>query len=184
MRAEGGGGFFDLCLDFLDHRLDGAGDEGQADKDQRDQDAPLGIGDLCAEALGDLTEGTVGGIKRGQGDAGDGGGQGEGQIDRSVDQLFAGELVAHQHPGEGDAEHQVDQGGEDRQAERQEQGGPDARTVDHAPDAREPKFSALEQQGTDRQQYNQRQHGHGDAHAEREAGHGRADHEGLGHLAT
>ena len=82
--AKGGGGFLDLALDLLDHRLDGAGDEGQAHEDQRDQDAPLGIGDLEAELGGNRAEGPVRGVKRGQRDARHGGGQREGQIDGGI----------------------------------------------------------------------------------------------------
>ncbi len=41
-----------------------------------------------------------GGIERGEGDAGDGGRQREGQVDRGVEQPPAGEVVAHQHPGD------------------------------------------------------------------------------------
>ena len=47
--AERRGGFLDLRVDLLHHRLHGAHDEGQADEDQRDDDAERRVGDLDAE---------------------------------------------------------------------------------------------------------------------------------------
>ncbi len=49
------------------------------------------------------------GVERGQRDAGDRGRQGERQIDQRVDEPLAGKRVAHQHPGDEQAEDGVDQ---------------------------------------------------------------------------
>ena len=48
--AERGGGFLDLLVDLLHDRLHRPDDEGQADEDQRDDDAERRIGDLDARA--------------------------------------------------------------------------------------------------------------------------------------
>jgi hypothetical protein len=56
-------------------------------------------------------------VQRGQRDAGHGRGQREGQVDQRIHQLLAGEAVAHQHPGEHQAEHGIDRGGQQRGAE-------------------------------------------------------------------
>ena len=47
--AERGRGLLDLAVELLQHRLHGAHDEGQADEDQRDEDAERRVGDLDAE---------------------------------------------------------------------------------------------------------------------------------------
>jgi hypothetical protein len=88
---ERGGGFLKLGLQLLDDRLERADDEGQADEGERDEDAELGKGDLGAEAGERGAEPAAGGsfggrrIKRGERDAGDGGGEREGQVDQGVD---------------------------------------------------------------------------------------------------
>ena len=51
------------------------------------------------------------GVKGGQRDAGDGGRQGEGQVDQGVDDVAAKKPVADQGPGVQHAEHAVDGGG-------------------------------------------------------------------------
>ena len=47
--AERRGGFLELRLEVVEHRLHGAHDERQADEDQRDEDAERREGDLDAE---------------------------------------------------------------------------------------------------------------------------------------
>ena len=47
--AERRGGLLDLAVEVLQHRLHRAHDEGQADEDQRDDDAERRVGDLDAE---------------------------------------------------------------------------------------------------------------------------------------
>ena len=87
-------------VELLEHRLHGAHDEGQADEDQRDDDAERRVGDLDAERREQRADPAVRRIERGQRDAGDRGRQREGQVDDGVEQAPAGKAVAHQHPGD------------------------------------------------------------------------------------
>ena len=48
-------------------------------------------------------------VQAGQRDASDGGRQRKRQIDHRVDDATAGKVVAHEHPGDDDPEHAVDQ---------------------------------------------------------------------------
>ena len=125
--AEAGGGFLDLARNVRQHRLQGAHHEGQGDEGQRQGDAQRGVGDLEAQLGGELADQTGWRIQRGEGDAGDGGGQGEGQVDHRFDDLATGEGVAHQHPGQQGTDHAVDDGSEKGGAEAQLQGGQHAR---------------------------------------------------------
>ena len=101
------------------HRLHRAHDERQADEDQRDDDAERRVGDLEPEpARGSAPSSRCRRIERGQRDAGDRGRQREGQVDQRVEQPPAGEAVAHQHPGDEQAEDAVDQRGERRRRRR------------------------------------------------------------------
>ena len=106
--AERRGGLLDLAVDLLQHRLHGAHHEGQADEDQRDDDAERRVGDLDAERRQQLPDPAVRRVERGQRDAGDGRRQREGQVDHRVDDAPAGKAVAHQHPGDEHAEDDVD----------------------------------------------------------------------------
>ena len=114
-RLEGAGAqrrrrLFDLGVEVLQHRLHRAHDERQADEDQCHHDAERGVRDLDAERLQQAAEPAVAGPDRGQRDAGDRGRQRERQVDQRVDQPLAGEAVAHQHPGDDQAEDGVDRG--------------------------------------------------------------------------
>ena len=75
-------------------------------------DAERRVGDLDAERRQQLAEGAVRGVERGQRDAGDRGRQREGQVDGGVDQPPQREAVAGQHPGERQAEDEVEERGE------------------------------------------------------------------------
>ena len=79
--AERGGGLLDLAVELLQHRLHGAHDEGQADEDERDEDAERRVGDLDAERREELADPAVRRVERGQRDAGDRRRQREGQVD-------------------------------------------------------------------------------------------------------
>ena len=182
--AKAGAGLFDLALDFLDDGLHGAGDEGQADKDQRDEDPPLRIGNPPADFAGQMAQNAIGRIKRRQGNAGHGGGQGKGQINGGIKDAAARKAVAHQNPGQQNAEHQIEQRRKQGKPERQEQGGPDALAVDGVPDARKAEAGALPQKGADGKQDDKAQHRQGDPHAERQPGHGGAVDEGPCHFGT
>ena len=81
----------------------------------------------------------VRGVERGQRDAGHRSRQREGQIDRCVEKLAAGETIARQHPGDEQAEDGIDQGGREGQPEADLQGREDARLGERAPEPGEPE---------------------------------------------
>ena len=108
MRRRARRRFPDLLFDFLDNRLNCADHKGRSDKDQRDQDADPGIGDLQTDLACQHTECAVRGMKRGQRDACNRRGQREGQIDRCVDDPPPRKAIAHEHPSEDDAEGKVE----------------------------------------------------------------------------
>jgi hypothetical protein len=66
------------------------------------------VGDLETERLKIPPEPAVAGIQRGQRDAGHRRRQRERQIDQRIDKALAGERIAHQHPGDDQAEKGVD----------------------------------------------------------------------------
>ena len=88
--AERRRGFLDSRSSSSQHRLHRAHDEGQADEDQRDDDAERRVGDLDAERRAGAADPAVGGVERGQRDAGDRGRQRERQVDQRVDEAPAG----------------------------------------------------------------------------------------------
>ncbi len=108
--AQAGSGLFDFAGDVGQYRLHGADHERQGDEGQRQGDAQRGVGDLEAQISCELADPAVGRVQRGQGDTGHSGRQGERQIDHRIDDLAAGEGVAHQHPGQQRADHPVDEG--------------------------------------------------------------------------
>src|SRR5713101_2812918 len=85
-------------------RLHGAHDEGQADEDEGDQDAERREGDVDAEAGEDSADPAGIGIERGERNAGNGGRQREGQIDKPVDEAAPGKAIADEHPGDEEAD--------------------------------------------------------------------------------
>ena len=107
-------------------------------------------------------------VDRGERDARDGGRQGERQIDEGVDEPAARELVAHEDPGEQDAEDHVDQRAHERRAEAQAVRGEHARTRHRGPELRPAHRGALEDHGGEREEHDQRQVQHGEAHGEPE----------------
>ena len=87
-------------------------------------------------------------VDRGQRDAGDRGRQRERQIDEGVEQLPAGEAVAHQHPGDDQAEDGVDRGGEERGAEADSRSAASVRgSVAIAQNAGQPERRGPQDQG-------------------------------------
>ncbi len=117
--AEGLGGILQVALHLQQRRLHGAHHERHADQRQRDGDADPGVGHLDAERLEVLADPAVLREHRRERDAGDRGGQRERHVDQRVDELAAREVVAHQRPGDDEAEHEVDGGGQQRGAEGQ-----------------------------------------------------------------
>ena len=115
--AERRGGLLGVAVEILQDRLDGAHDEGQADEDERDEDAPRRIGDPQSERCCERADPAVRRIERGKRDAGDGGGQCKGQVDEGIEQPAPGKAIAHQHPGDEEPEDGIDAGRGERQAE-------------------------------------------------------------------
>ena len=62
--AERRGDFLDVAVEVLEHRLDGAHDEWQADEDERDEDAGRRVGDLDAERREELPDPAVRRVER------------------------------------------------------------------------------------------------------------------------
>lgn len=107
--AEHAARFFIRRVELFQDRLDGPDDEGNPDEDHGDGQADLGIGNLYAVAGKETAEEARIGIELGQGDAGDGRRQGEGQFDDAIQEAFARELIAYQDPGQDKAEDTVHQ---------------------------------------------------------------------------
>ena len=74
-------------------------------------------GDLDAQRREPGADPAVGGIEGRERDAGDGRRQSEGQIHQRIDDAPAGKFVAHQHPGDDQAEDRIDDGRDQRGAE-------------------------------------------------------------------
>jgi hypothetical protein len=69
-------------------------------------------GELYAKLRQRSTDPTIRRIECGKGNAGDGGRQGERQIDHRIQQSPRGESIAGEHPGNDQSEHRVDGGGD------------------------------------------------------------------------
>ena len=108
-RAEGRRRFFHRRRQRFQHRLHRTHDERDAGEYHGDDDARRFVGDGDAERRQRFPQPAFGGKEGGKGNAGDGGRQGEGQIDQGVDEDAAGEAVAGQHPGEQQAKKRVKQ---------------------------------------------------------------------------
>ncbi|MCY1361074.1 hypothetical protein D9M69_477290 [compost metagenome] len=173
--AEAGGGFLDFPGNVGEHRLHRAHDEGQDHEGQRQGDAERGVGDLEAEVGGELADQAVGRVQRGEGDAGDRGGQGEGQVDHRVDDLASGEGVTHQHPGQQRADHAVDQCGDQCGAEAELQCGEHARRGDDGPELVPGELGGLEEHGPQRNQHQQAEIHQGVPQSQPEAGYDRGN---------
>src|SRR5471030_1556356 len=170
--AEAGGGLLQFALGVLQHRLDGAHDEGQADEGQRDDDAERRERHLDAEhAFEEAAEPAVGRIQRRQRDAGDGGRQRERQVDQRVDDALAGEFIAYQHPGDDAAEDDVEEGGDQRGAEGQLVRGHHALGRDGGPEGRPAHREGFEEHRRQRDQHDQRQVENGETERQPESRH-------------
>jgi hypothetical protein len=87
-----------LRFQFVQDRLDRAHDERQANEREGEPDADRRIGHLDTKGLQVLPDPAGPCVDGGQRDAGDRGGQGEGQIDQRIDDPPSGKRVAHQDP--------------------------------------------------------------------------------------
>ena len=119
---------------------------------------------------GELADQTGRRIQRGEGDAGDGGGQGEGQVDHRVDDLAPGEAVAHQHPGQQGTDHAVEHGGGEGGGEAQLEGGQHARCADDGPEFGPTELGGVHEHGTQGNQHQQAEVHQGVAQRQPEAG--------------
>ncbi|CAI8721855.1 protein of unknown function [Methylococcus capsulatus] len=168
--AQAGRRFLQLPFQVFQDRLYRPHHEGQADEGQGDRDAQRGEGDLESGLGRELPDPALAGIQRGKRDAGDGGGQGEGQVDEGVGQLASGELVAHQHPGHQQAHDGVDRRGGERGAEGQLVGRQYARGGDGFEEAAPAEGGALEEGRRQRDQHDQAEIEQGEAQRQRKAG--------------
>ncbi|MNQ93988.1 hypothetical protein D3C85_1094810 [compost metagenome] len=134
-------------IEVLKHRLDRADDEGQADEDHGHDHADGGVGDLDAQRRQQAADGSVLGVEGGQGDAGHGGRQSEGQVDHRVGQPLAGEVIAGQHPGQQAAHDRIDGGGDGGGDEAEPQGRLGAGRGDGGDDAIQPMIPGSDRQG-------------------------------------
>ena len=106
--AQGLGRLLQVALHLQQRRLHGAHREGHADQGEGERHADPGVGDLDAERLEVAADPAVLREHRGEGDARDRRGQRERHVDERIDELAPRELVAHQRPGDDEAEHEVD----------------------------------------------------------------------------
>ncbi len=154
-RAQAGGRLLDLGVERLEHRLQRPHHEGQADEGQGHGDAERSERDLEAERGEGPAEPAGLGVERGEGDARDGGGQGEGQVHERVHHAPPGEAVAHEHPGDHQAEDRVDEGGGERRAEGEAVGGEDARRGGGLPEGLPSERRSLEGERGQRDEHDQ-----------------------------
>lgn len=110
--TEEGGGFLEVFGGLFEDGLQGANDEGKPDKDEGDDDADGGEDELDAAGLGPLPNPAVAGAELGEGDASDGGGQGEGEVDQAVEEFFARKIITAERPSEEQTEGDADEGGD------------------------------------------------------------------------
>ena len=102
LAPERRGRLLDLAVELGEHRLHGAHDERQRDEQEGEEDGRPGVGDVDAERAARPVE-------RQQHEPGDDRRQGEGDVDQHLEHPLAEELVAHEHPGDERAHHDVDQ---------------------------------------------------------------------------
>ncbi len=169
-RAQRLGGVLEVALHLDQRRLHGAHDERQADQDQRDDDSDPGVGHLDAEARELQPEPAVRREHRGERDAGHRGRQRERQVDQRVDQPAARELVAHERPGDDEAEERIDDRGEQRGAEAQAIGSDRARIQQDLLELGEARRAALDDQRREREQHDRAQEERGEAERKPEPG--------------
>ena len=177
-RAEAGRGFFHFTRDIGEHRLEGAHHEGQGHEGQCQGDAQRTVGDLEAQVGSELADRSVRRVQRGEGNACHRGRQGEGQVDHRLDDLAAGEAIAHQHPGQQRADDAVEHGGSEGGAEAQLERRQYAWRADNGDELRPGEFGGLEKQRTQGNQHQQAEVHQGVAQRQPEAGYdgGRSGH--------
>src|SRR5271165_5880251 len=105
-------------VERADDRLDRAHDERKADEDQRNQDAPGGVGDLHAEMRQNRADPAVRSVEGRERNARDGGRQGERKVDHGVEQAPAWKRIPGQSPSDREAGEEIDKRRQDRHAER------------------------------------------------------------------
>ena len=144
VRSEARGGVLDLGVEAREDGLERPHGEGEAEEDERHADAERREGDRerRARASG-APEPAVRGVERRERDAGDGGRQGEGEVDEGVEEAPAGEAVPHEDP----AEEEAQESGDRRGAEGEEEGEPQRRHDAGSRHGREERLGAAAQGG-------------------------------------
>ena len=170
--AEECRGLLDVAFHFFKHRLHGAHHEGKPDEDEGQHDAERRVGDLETQLLRDGTDGAVRRVDRGHGNAGNGGGEREGQVHCGVDDAAAGEAVAHQHPGDEQAEDGVDQSRDQRGAEGQAKRRQNARVTRDGEEVGRADRGRPQHQRCERDQYDEAEGGQRETERQPETGKG------------
>jgi hypothetical protein len=155
--AQARGGLFEFLFHILQHRLHRAHHERQADEDQRHHDARGPKRQHDAQRLQVLPHPAIAREQRRKRDASDGGGQRKRQIDERIDDLLARESVAHQHPSDQQAEHQVHERSDQRGAKGQPVRGQHARRAHGEPELLPAQREGLGHQRHERQQHDRAQ---------------------------
>ena len=112
-------GFFQFFFKIFQHWLHGAHHKRNANKNKRNHHPCRYKRQLDAQRFQVLAQPAVTRQQGCQRYAGHRSGQRKRQIDQCINDFFAGKGVAHQHPGQQQAKHQIDKRGNQRCAKRQ-----------------------------------------------------------------
>src|SRR5690606_3204118 len=168
--SQGGRGLLEFLFEILQHRLNGAHDERQADEDHGHYDSYGSIGDLDAEIRQRFPQPAVDGENGRERDARHRRGQGEGQIHQGVQNAFPLELVARQHPGDQEADKNVYDRGDESASERDAERGEHPGRGHDAPEFGGGQGSAFQEQAQQRNEHDQGQIEQGIAQTQPETG--------------
>ncbi len=173
-------GFLERRVEVFEHRLHSAHDEGQAGERHRNHDADRRIGDADASLQKRAAEPAIGGEEGGQRDTGNGGRQGEGQVDDRVDEPPSGKGIADENPGERETEDEIEERGGQCGQHRDAIAGHRALGGDDVPVGFRPEARGLEDQRAQRQGDDEADIEERDAKGERQPGDdAAAAHDGL-----
>src|SRR5579862_3244001 len=152
-RAQRRGGLLVFLVEILEHRLNRANHEWQADESKRDDHAERRVGNFYPERREVSTDPSVARVDCSESDSCHRSWQRERQIYHHVDQRFAGKLVAHEAPRHDETEYRVDQRASNRRAEAQLVSRDCPRTRDGGPELRPGQREGLEEDGRDWNQH-------------------------------
>src|SRR5205814_1030298 len=116
-RAEAGGCLLDVRVDALEHGLEGAHDEGEADEHEHEDDREARVGGLDAERDEETPEPSRLDVEARVDEPGDRRRQRERQVDERVDHALHRELVADEDPGDEKTDDDVDRRRDERGAD-------------------------------------------------------------------